>query len=258
MIFELPADTLCPLGGVDYNGQARSLCPPGKSAKLHCKKSGGVEVSCSSIYGCGKKHSRAQFESNPNVFRIFEEAFAHIRLKPEVVPEISTTEQRPVIEPVVESVIEHVIEAAPEKKKPGRPRKTLEKDEIDQKFLHAKEKLMAACAELAMLSQERVRSSPKTEKKEKEKASASYKTIIWKQHYGSAESTDCPVCETNRIYPDNYSLGHIHPESFGGEMTDINLMPICSGCNSMMADKHLFYYAWEKHHRFFLEYFTRT
>jgi hypothetical protein len=73
------------------------------------------------------------------------------------------------------------------------------------------------------------------------------KNAVWKHHFNGVTQTLCPVCSTNSISFDNYSLGHIHPESKNGPNIITNLIPICPTCNTLMGTQHLYYYAWNVH-----------
>lgn len=73
------------------------------------------------------------------------------------------------------------------------------------------------------------------------------KNAVWKKYFNGVTQTLCPVCSTNPISFDNYSLGHIHPESKSGSNAITNLIPICPTCNTLMGTQHLYYYAWNVH-----------
>jgi len=232
------------------------LRPPGESAQLNLKKGGGVEVKCSHIHGCGKPHTRPRFDKDTDMFRIFSEALTYQRMNRAPAVEEARTEVEVAaetevdVEVEVEAEVEVEVEVAePKQRRPLRPRKPIDKECVKQKLADALEEKKEVDGKVAAAYQATVRESPRVDKKEKDKICPSFKTRLWKKHHGSSDVAACPVCLTNRIFPDNYAAGHIFPESRGGELKDTNILPICSVCNSMMADKHLYFYAWEKHGR---------
>jgi hypothetical protein len=71
--------------------------------------------------------------------------------------------------------------------------------------------------------------------------------MVWVKHYNeNIDRAMCPVCNINIIKQNSFSCGHIFPEVYGGNLDIDNVMPICSECNSLMADSHLYSFAWKK------------
>ena len=71
-----------------------------------------------------------------------------------------------------------------------------------------------------------------------------FKSAIWRKANGQLDKVACPVCSLNLISVDSFSAGHILPESKGGMMCIENIIPICPECNSQMATRHLYWFAW--------------
>ena len=58
-------------------------------------------------------------------------------------------------------------------------------------------------------------------------------------------TTNCLVCNREKISQMGFIVGHVLAESQGGKTTIDNLRPICSGCNLSMATRNMLDYTEE-------------
>ena len=66
------------------------------------------------------------------------------------------------------------------------------------------------------------------------------KRDTWHLRYGNpCGETLCPVCKKHSITQLNNTMGHIYPESKGGDSSSNNLIPICNSCNLAMGSKDM-------------------
>ena len=68
------------------------------------------------------------------------------------------------------------------------------------------------------------------------------KEKIWLLNFGKNFEVDCPCCNIRQLNPFSFSVGHIIPESQGGNAIIDNLIPICTHCNSRMGIKNYYQY----------------
>jgi 5-methylcytosine-specific restriction endonuclease McrA len=245
----LPCNTLCPSGITNPINGITTIRAHGEPIQLHKKKSGGYEVGCTA---CGKKHTRGHFrDNNPIAYEIFDKAINNKDNLVDAIPlQINVVESFVSIEPTGSSIniIESESQPQPAKRKPGRPAKPINEDEHILQFDKEKKTFIKTCDNIARYYQTLVDQKEKRTDK-KFSAADSFRTLVWVHNHADANSAKCPVCLCNNIYKDKYTLGHIFPEVYGGKSDISNLMPICSGCNGCMADKHLYFWAWDKFKR---------
>jgi 5-methylcytosine-specific restriction endonuclease McrA len=212
---------------------------------LNIRKS-KVDVYCK---GCGKTHSRKQYEAFPEARKVFDEAYAHKRLQlqsPVAVEEEAEVEAAEAEETESESEEEEEEEVVPVLRKPVKSRKP---QYVGASELEDKQKEWRKLTdELALSHQAAVEAYPAKSGK-KEKIKPFLKDMLWTRYHTSADVAQCPICTVKRIFPENFDAGHIIPESYGGETTLDNLRPICKTCNSSMGTTHMFTYAWVQHRR---------
>ena len=66
------------------------------------------------------------------------------------------------------------------------------------------------------------------------------KSTIWNKYIGShIGEVFCIVCNNNTISTFTFECGHIISEKNGGEISEDNLIPICSHCNKSMGTMHM-------------------
>lgn len=261
MSFTLQEGTLCPGGGLNAFGTPRMLRPPGEIPVLSLRTN-SVEIKCSPLYGCAKTHTRRHFpeETFPEVRKAFEEAFAHKNMArknaadvPELVTAAEVEETESESDEEDEEEVEEEVVPVPSARKPVRSRKPqyVVTSELEEK----RKEWRKVTYELALAEQAAVDAVPtksgkkeKDKKEKKENIAPSLRDTLWiKNHPRGADVAWCPICETNKIFPENFSAGHIVPESHGGETILDNLLPICKGCNLRMGTKHMKTYAWIHH-----------
>lgn len=69
---------------------------------------------------------------------------------------------------------------------------------------------------------------------------------IWNKYVGEDKgTTNCLVCNREKISQMGFIVGHVLAESQGGKTTIDNLRPICSGCNLSMATRNMLDYTKE-------------
>ena len=69
---------------------------------------------------------------------------------------------------------------------------------------------------------------------------------IWNKYVGEDKgTTNCLVCNREKISQMGFIVGHVLAESQGGKTTIDNLRPICSGCNLSMATRNMLDYTEE-------------
>jgi 5-methylcytosine-specific restriction endonuclease McrA len=254
IIYELPPNILCPYGGENING-IKTLGSLGEKIILNKKKQGGFQVSCQA---CKKKHTRSHFKGiDDRVVNIFNDAIKKYKKSSNTLSKTKVAENKVYeskdteLNDNIQDDTSHENNPPIIKKKLGRPPKPLDEKEHIINFHTEKEKLLKVVSNIANWYQHSVDSKPKAEKEKsgKEPISTSFKCMVWEKAFGDTKSARCLVCNITTIYSDNFSCGHIFPEVYGGKLEINNLMPICSRCNSMMADKHLFAFAWFKYSR---------
>ena len=81
--------------------------------------------------------------------------------------------------------------------------------------------------------------SKKTSRKRKQKIPKVLKDQVWEYTNGEKGTAKCYVCNHTKIKMNNFTCGHIIPESKGGKMEVNNLKPICSKCNLQMGTQNL-------------------
>jgi hypothetical protein len=245
--FLLPAKTKCPKNPQGF------LSPD--QVSLILRKAGGFYATCSTVTGCGERHSRSQFEETGDAISvgIYDKAFEWKKGKTYI-------EARRLMEPSHEEISPKIPEPSEEEissKKPGRPRKAIDKDVHIVSMVHSKDKVKRNCDELAALYQDSVEVVQKVDKRDKQRPSESFRSNIWSKENGNLTHVKCPVCMIYTIHTGGggFDLGHIFPECYGGELVPQNLIPICSICNSCMGTKHLASFAWKQYHnpRFLLQ-----
>jgi hypothetical protein len=229
-IFKLEPNTLCPFGKENKNG-LKTIKPADQQAELSKRVSGGYEVCCSA---CRGRHTKNHFKGkDENAYAIFTNAFNYASKKNTKIIVNNTLVGNTIL-----------------KKKPGRPPKPLDEDEHILHFNKTKERFLKVVDDLANCYQAEVDSKLKIDKPNKDDISPTFKNILWANKYGDIiKFAYCPVCNTNPIFSDNFSCGHIFPEVYGGKLTIDNVMPVCTGCNKLMTDKHLYAFAWLKFKR---------
>ena len=254
MNFPLPIGTLCPDGGLNVFGTSRTLRAPGEIPELSLKAK-GVDIKCSPLYGCAKIHTRRHFpeETFPKVGKAFEEAFTHrkmARKNAAGMPELVTAAQGEETESESESESDEETMTAPiVSMRSDLTRKTQVKETAEQELEKSLKKMRENLEETAFRYQALVDASPKIGGG-KVDMKPTFKRKIWNKTYSEIQRVaKCPVCNIEDIHPKSCVAGHIFPESHGGKTDFTNVIPICEGCNSLMADKHLYYYAWVQHRR---------
>ena len=225
---ELPEGTLCPL----TNLPLRHL---GK-ARVTIRIGGGPELSCPK---CSKgRHYPLDFqETNPEIYRLILDESSRIkreyRQRQQEQEEEEEEEEEMIVELPVESEIVVQEDAIP----------IIQKEINDMKI-----NFNTLNTEIAKKYKELVDKSPLSKTKKYDHGPMT-KNQVWLKYNDGVTQTLCPVCCQNGITINNYSLGHIHPESKNGSNTIDNLIPICSTCNTLMGTQHLYYYAWNVYKR---------
>jgi len=69
------------------------------------------------------------------------------------------------------------------------------------------------------------------------------KTKIWITAYGETIKAKCYCCGIKDIDITHFEAGHIFAKANGGEISEANLRPICSGCNKGMGTNNMSDYA---------------
>jgi 5-methylcytosine-specific restriction endonuclease McrA len=235
--FTIPISTKCPSGGI------KTIRPSDDNpAVVYVRADGRGGINCSRTSGCGKRHSKNDFKGDPVILKIFDDAVNYYK-KSNTTQSSETT-----ITPTL-----NMSSSVPQKKR-GRPPTKLV-DDHKKKVHTSREDFYKIVSIIVQLFQDEVNAAPKVEKKEKDVASPSYKSKIFKMVHGDdVFHCKCPVCQTTKIFRDDYSLGHIFPENYGGDMNVQNLLPICADCNSAMGDKHLYYFAWTRYRRILFDF----
>ena len=245
MSFPIPAGTLCPDGGLNAYRKPRTLRHPDEVPQLSITAK-GVEIRCSPLHGCAKTHTRRHFpeEKFPEAHKAFEEAFAcrkMARKNASEVPELVTAAEADETESESDEEAPPVVSMRSER---SRKRETAE-----QELEEWQKKMREIREEGAFRYQALVDASPKVGGG-KVDMKPTFKRMLWNKKYSEVQRVaKCPVCDTEDIHPKNYVAGHIFPESHGGKTDFTNVIPICHECNLLMADKHLYYYAWVQHGR---------
>lgn len=208
---ELPQDTLCPL----TQKQLRENDIP----KVAIRTSGGPEISCSH---CLKgRHYASDFRDIPELYNLIIEGSANKKRQ------YKESQQQQEEEEEEEEELEEDIPDI---------------QEIDRTYYELNMLWIENGNAIAKWYQDKTLSSPNTPGKHTH--GSMIRGQLWKKIFNFVTHSQCPVCALNPISFDNYSLGHIHPESRNGSNTINNLLPICSTCNTLMGTQHLYYYAW--------------
>jgi len=64
--------------------------------------------------------------------------------------------------------------------------------------------------------------------------------LVWNKHIGEDKGVSlCLCCQSTKITQMDFHCGHIISEVNGGDTTILNLLPICSLCNSSMGRSNL-------------------
>jgi len=213
---ELPEGTVCPLTNQPLRGEGRPKVP--------IRSGGGPEISCPH---CQKRrHYPTDFqETNPEICKLILDESARIKREYKERQLEEQEEESESEEELIEETEDHII--------------------IDKEINELIYASSIKNAEIAQKFQEDVEKSPR--KSGKHSHGSIMRNAVWKKYFQGITQTMCTVCSRNPISFDNYSLGHIHPESRNGSNSENNLMPICSSCNSLMGTQHLYYYAWNVH-----------
>lgn len=69
--------------------------------------------------------------------------------------------------------------------------------------------------------------------------------VVWENQFGTQGIGICPLCNQTRMkwYGSEWEMGHIISQKDGGPLIEINLRPICRGCNHMVFDDSLYRFA---------------
>jgi hypothetical protein len=234
--FILPSNTPCPFN-TDISGAPIRITNSDELRMRVRQSSSSYEITkeCNT---CGKKHTPRDFKDLPEYYELIQKGIQ--KIKEDNLPDAE--ESAPESEQDFVEIIPPSNSLDPPDFVEIIPPPDLLQDDIAIVNLRIKLEFERNCTNIAQKYEDEKNKFSQV-KKDKFKPSSSFKSMIWKQYHSKTENL-CPCCDSNQISFDNYHLGHIWPESFGGPNEPENFIPICSQCNCSMGTRHLYYWTW--------------